>query len=130
MLWIPLAVAVTTYTMLVLGKRDASTLTAGAFTALYVQFIAFSWDFAPTGIRGSVLSTAIVRILAVSTGIFASFVINGVSSIFFLSVLFEYQFDTIHWMLEHANEFLSEDPFDKRVQRIFETLQDYMDVCI
>lgn len=128
LLWIPLAVGVSMYTLLVLGKRDAGTVTAGTFSTLYIQFIAFSWDYEPSGLRNSVLSTALVRLLALLTGICAAFIVNGVTSAFLLSVLFEHQFETLHWLLGNAAEFLREDPFDKRVQSIFETLQEYIDV--
>lgn len=128
LLWIPLAVGISMYTLLVLGKRDAGTVTAGTFSTLYIQFIAFSWDFEPSGLKNSVLSTALVRLLALLTGICAAFIVNGVTSVFLLSVLFEHQFETLHWLLGNAAEFLREDPFDKRVQSIFETLQEYIDV--
>jgi len=122
---IPLAVALTTYSLLVLGKRDPGTQTAGVFTALYVQFVGYSWVYEPDWLRYLVLSTALVRVISILTGIIASFVVNMVASAFLLSVIFEKQFHNIHWLIDQAVEVMKVEPLARSVQDCFATLEEY-----
>lgn len=75
-----------------------------------------------------ILSTALVRVIALLTGIFAAFIVNLIASAFLLFVIFERQFKNIHSILDVAVAEMHADPFSGGTQAAFSSLGEFQEV--
>jgi len=87
---IPLAVILGIYTLWVINHVSTGSLAATFFSASYVQLVQQVWVYQPPWFNNkNILSTAIVRVIAVSTAILAAFVINTMMSVLFMRRSFD-----------------------------------------
>jgi hypothetical protein len=123
---VPISVAVSIYSLMVVGWSDPGRLSSGFFSALFVQLVHFSWAYQPIWFNDkAILATGLVRLIAIPTGVLAALVANAVVSYFFVGMIFRKRRKSIQRLIRGTIDIIDSDPNSPAAQNMFDLLMSY-----
>jgi len=120
---IPVAVMITCYTMFFLNN-NIGALTNAYFSAVYVGLVQYKWQYLPSWINDDyiVVSTIIVRVLAITTAVVLAVFVNALLSGPLMHFMFRSRLRRIEKVISDTINSVDENPYGDDIQEIFHEL--------